>query len=84
MSEQGTKIVNSISVGSGNQRRVLGGGLPQMFLRTLRFRNYLCLYLCLYFILKGLGLGFNLKFSENSSKMIKGPGVVALAFGFWW
>ena len=42
------------------------------------------LYLCLYFILKGLGLGFNLKFSENSSKIIKGPGVAAVAFGFWW
>ena len=42
---------------------------------------YLCLYLCFYFILKGSGLGFNLKFNENSSKIIKGPGV---AFGFWW
>ena len=43
------------------------------------------LYLCLYFILKGLGLGFNSKFSENSSTIIKGPGVVAVAFVFgWW
>ena len=41
------------------------------------------LYLCLYFILEGLGLGFNLKFSENYSKIIKGPGVAAvhLVFG---
>ena len=39
---------------------------------------YLCLYL--YFILEGLGLGFNLKLSENYSKIIKGPGVVAVMF----
>ena len=33
-------------------------------------------------ILEGLGLGFNLKFSENYSKIIKGPGVVAVALCF--
>ena len=41
------------------------------------------LYLCLYFILEGLGLGFNLKLSDNYSKIIEGPGVAAVALGFW-
>ena len=42
------------------------------------------LYLCMYFILEGLGLGFNLTFSENYSKIIKGPGVAAVALVFLW
>ena len=55
-------------------------GVQPKYYNFITILGELCHTLYLYFILAGLGLGFNLKFSENYSNSVV---VVALCFCCW-